>query len=71
MYNLFKQKDPTRLVISNDGWHHVKSDILSLHDYRQDATKLYEKYKIKDEVIKEDFIVNGFDHVMHQIIDIK
>jgi hypothetical protein len=60
MYNLFKQKDPTRLVISNDGWHHVKSDILSLHDYEQDATKLYEKYKIKDEVIKEDFIVNGF-----------
>ena len=60
MYSLFKKNDPTRLVISNDGWHHVKSDILTIHDYEQDAVKLYEKYKNKDEVIKDDFIVNGF-----------
>lgn len=30
---LTRALDPTRPVISNDGWEHVSSDILSVHDY--------------------------------------
>jgi beta-galactosidase/beta-glucuronidase len=33
MYYLTKSLDPTRLVISNDGWEHIKSDLCTIHDY--------------------------------------
>lgn len=33
-----------RPVISNDGWMHAKSDILTLHHYEQDGEKLYSYY---------------------------
>lgn len=31
--NLTRAVDPTRPVISNDGWEHTDSDILTIHDY--------------------------------------
>lgn len=33
LYHLTKALDPSRPVISNDGWEHVDSDIWSIHDY--------------------------------------
>lgn len=36
--------DPTRPVISNDGWEHVDSDILSIHDYETDPCALRARY---------------------------
>ena len=33
-----------RPVISNDGWMHAKSDILTLHHSEQDGDKLYSYY---------------------------
>ena len=36
--------DPSRPVISNDGWEHVSSDILSVHDYEGDGTVLGATY---------------------------
>ena len=33
LYHLTKSLDPSRLVISNDGWEHAESDILTIHDY--------------------------------------
>ncbi len=44
LYYLTKSFDPMRPVISNDGWSHAKSDILTLHHYEQDAEKLYGYY---------------------------
>lgn len=35
-----KNYDDTRLVISNDGWTHTQSDLVTIHSYHQDATKL-------------------------------
>ncbi len=32
MYYLTKSLDPSRLVISNDGWEHAISDLLTIHD---------------------------------------
>ena len=34
MYHLTKSLDPSRLVVSNDGWEHADTDLLTLHDYR-------------------------------------
>ena len=33
LYHLTKALDPTRPVISNDGWEHTESDIWGMHDY--------------------------------------
>ena len=32
-YYAVKAMDPTRFVVSNDGWEHTKSDLCTLHDY--------------------------------------
>lgn len=44
LYHLTKSIDTMRPVISNDGWSHAKSDILTLHNYEQDADMLYSIY---------------------------
>ncbi|MFJ7289097.1 glycoside hydrolase family 2 protein [Curtobacterium sp. NPDC098951] len=36
--------DPTRPVISNDGWEHVDSDITTIHDYEGDGHRLAATY---------------------------
>lgn len=41
---MIKTLDDTRLVISNDGWEHTVSDIITLHDYEEDAKVFRERY---------------------------
>lgn len=41
---LTRALDPTRPVISNDGWEHGDSDILSIHDYDSDGDGLRTRY---------------------------
>ena len=36
LYQLTKRFDKTRLVVSNDGWEHCVTDIVTLHNYMQD-----------------------------------
>jgi beta-galactosidase/beta-glucuronidase len=42
--NLTRAIDPSRPVMSNEGWEHVDSDILGLHDYTNDPDALAERY---------------------------
>ena len=44
LYHLTKALDPTRLVIGNDGWEHVVTDVLTVHDYSADPAVLQERY---------------------------
>ncbi|PYZ97528.1 glycoside hydrolase family 2 [Alteribacter lacisalsi] len=44
MYYLTKSLDNTRLVMSNDGWEHTKSDLCTIHDYESDKEVLKERY---------------------------
>ena len=44
LYYLTKSLDDTRLVISNDGWEHTRSDLLTIHDYENDAARLLSSY---------------------------
>jgi beta-galactosidase/beta-glucuronidase len=39
-----KALDPTRPVVSNDGWEHLDSDIWSIHDYEESGTVLAARY---------------------------
>jgi hypothetical protein len=45
LYFLTKTLDPTRLVIGNDGWEHVETDLLTLHDYDADPDRLGHRYQ--------------------------
>lgn len=42
--DLTRALDPTRPVISNDGWEHTNSDLLTIHDYEWRREVLAERY---------------------------
>ena len=44
LYHLTKSVDPSRPVISNDGWEHTISDIWGIHDYTQFKRQLVDRY---------------------------
>ncbi|MFC7404751.1 glycoside hydrolase family 2 protein [Georgenia alba] len=44
LYHLTKALDPTRPVISNDGWEHTVSDIWSVHDYTPSGESIRRRY---------------------------
>ncbi|MFZ5351091.1 MAG: glycoside hydrolase family 2 protein [Bacillota bacterium] len=52
MYWLTKSIDQTRLVISNDGWDHTKSDLLTIHDYEWKKDILKERYCSIQNILK-------------------
>ncbi|MBP5250223.1 MAG: glycoside hydrolase family 2 [Lachnospiraceae bacterium] len=54
LYYLTKSFDSMRPVVSNDGWLHTKSDILTLHHYEQDAEKLYFFYDDRKKLTEGD-----------------
>ncbi len=44
--------DATRPVIDNDGWEHVETDILSLHDYQVCGEKIIERYGTREALAR-------------------
>lgn len=44
MYYLTKSLDPTRPVVSNDGWEMVETDLYNIHDYEWREEVLSERY---------------------------
>jgi hypothetical protein len=44
LYHLTRAIDPTRLVIGNDGWENLATDLLGVHDYTPSAGVLHERY---------------------------
>ncbi|GAA3581055.1 glycoside hydrolase family 2 TIM barrel-domain containing protein [Amycolatopsis ultiminotia] len=44
LYRLTRALDPSRPVISNDGWEHVGSDIWTVHDYAPAGEVLRQRY---------------------------
>lgn len=53
MYHLTKTLDPTRPVVGNDGWESTDTDILAIHDYETQPSKLAQRYGT-DEVKLSD-----------------
>ena len=47
---LTRALDPSRPVVSNDGWEHVDSDILTIHDYTTEPAVLAARYADADAV---------------------
>ncbi|RIX51167.1 glycoside hydrolase family 2 [Paenibacillus nanensis] len=51
IYHLTKSIDPYRPVITNDGWEHTVSDILTLHDYVAKGENFLKRYAGNKEAI--------------------
>ena len=77
LYYLTKSMDNTRLVISNDGWEHTISDIITIHDYKQDYELLYEEYTDKEMKVlnnlkeyngKHSLFANGYKYEGQPVI---
>lgn len=58
MYHLTKAKDPTRFVISNDGWEHTKSDLITIHNYYETGSELYQLYQNIEERLNDIYTNN-------------
>ncbi len=52
MYHLTKALDDTRMVISNDGWEHGTTDLLTIHDYAAEEDVLRKRYANLDTILK-------------------
>lgn len=50
LYHLTKALDGSRLVVSNDGWEHTRSDLFTVHDYENDPAVLRSRYDTSDAV---------------------
>ncbi|MCA0755977.1 glycoside hydrolase family 2 [Paenibacillus sp. N4] len=51
MYYLTKSLDGTRLVLSNDGWEHTKSDLATIHDYEWRREVLKSRYETAQSAV--------------------
>jgi beta-galactosidase/beta-glucuronidase len=52
LYHLTRALDPTRPVVSNDGWEHAESDIITIHDYGTTPAELAANYENKNTVMQ-------------------
>jgi beta-galactosidase/beta-glucuronidase len=50
LYHLTKTLDPTRPVVGNDGWEHVATDLVTIHDYASNPAVLRERYATPESV---------------------
>ncbi|MGG4038392.1 glycoside hydrolase family 2 protein [Heyndrickxia ginsengihumi] len=60
VYYLTKTFDPMRPVITNDGWEHTLSDIITLHDYEEVGEVLYNRYKNESILLSNQIQYNQF-----------
>ena len=59
-YYLTKAYDSMRPVVTNDGWEHVKTDIVTVHNYEQNPECLNRAYRSRESAMSE------WDAVRHQ-----
>jgi beta-galactosidase/beta-glucuronidase len=52
LYHLTKTLDPHRPVVGNDGWEHVATDFITIHDYAAHPGVLYERYATPESVAR-------------------
>jgi beta-galactosidase/beta-glucuronidase len=51
LYHLTKTIDPTRPVIGNDGWEHIATDIVTIHDYASNPRIIAERYASPESIL--------------------
>ncbi|TMV49953.1 glycoside hydrolase family 2 [Paenibacillus mesophilus] len=51
MYHMTKSLDDTRLVVSNDGWENMSTDLVTIHDYEWRRGDLEERYSTLEKTL--------------------
>jgi beta-galactosidase/beta-glucuronidase len=51
LYHMTKSLDTSRPVISNDGWEHMKTDLVTIHDYEWRREKLKDRYATSEKAL--------------------
>lgn len=64
IYYITKSLDSTRPVITNDGWEHTISDIITIHDYEQDSNILSKRYIDEKEKILNNLVSFNSSHCL-------
>jgi hypothetical protein len=67
LYHMTKSLDTTRLVISNDGWEMVRTDLVTIHDYEWRRDVLAHRYAVRERALASRpggrwILVPGFDY---------
>ncbi|MBC6162092.1 glycoside hydrolase family 2 [Listeria booriae] len=62
IYYLTKSFDGMRPVITNDGWDHTISDIITLHDYEEIGELFTKRYTDREKLLSNAFQHNRFRH---------
>lgn len=73
LYHLTKSLDPTRPVISNDGWELVTTDLVTIHDYEWRREVLTERYAATETALSAQpgnrmILVPGFPYAGQPIL---
>lgn len=73
IYHLTKSLDPTRPVISNDGWELVHTDLVTIHDYEWRREVLSERYATTERTLSAQpgnrwILVPGFPYAGQPIL---
>ncbi|GIP37864.1 beta-glucuronidase [Paenibacillus sp. J31TS4] len=64
IYHLTKAIDPSRPVITNDGWEHTVSDILTLHDYVASGEDFLKRYANKEAIVNKETTCNQWKYAL-------
>ncbi len=57
LFHITKSLDSSRLVIDNDGWEHICTDILTIHDYESSVAVMRDRYAHLEKIL--EFLPNG------------
>ncbi len=60
IYHLTKAIDPYRPVVTNDGWEHTVSDILTLHDYVEAGEQFLATYADQNSIVNNGVSFNNY-----------
>ncbi|PAD80305.1 glycoside hydrolase family 2 protein [Paenibacillus campinasensis] len=52
MYHLTKSLDDTRPVVYNDGWEHMTTDLVTIHDYESRQEVLEQRYQTAESAVE-------------------
>lgn len=69
LYYTIKSLDPTRLVISNDGWEQCKTDLITVHNYSHGREDEVEKYEFFTKALSTRENILRFENINRYIIN--
>jgi beta-galactosidase/beta-glucuronidase len=77
LYHLTRTFDPTRLVVGNDGWESVETDVVGIHDYDDVPERIAQRYHANESRFRlfrharpggRMLVLGGERHLEHPVV---